>query len=403
MTASVTLMGSQQPMPAPDPSTGLIECRWRDPYAVQIPVDWTSGVYVAKLTSNDTKSQIYMIFVVRDDARQSDFLFQSSVTTFQAYNSWGGKSLYPHSSSEGRQARKASFDRPYDIRHGLGTGNFLNNGGWEYNMVRWLERNGYDVTYCTDIDTHRDAALLLRHKAFLSVGHDEYWSWPMRQHVEAARDAGVHLGFFGANACYWQIRLEPNSSGEPCRTIVAYKEFALSEDPYALDGDPTNDYLVTTQWRKPPVLRPEASMIGAMYVYDGVNADLVVEKADHWVFSGSGALNGDRVPGIMGYEVDQMAPSSPPSTVRLAHSPFVTREGTTSYADTTVYIASSGAIVFAAGSIQWSWGLDDYNTPGSRSSRQSAVIERMTRNVLERFARSRPSLAAARRRAVSGR
>lgn len=400
MLSAITLIGTQQPMPDRDLTTGLIECHWLDPFLLAVPSDWTSGIYLAKLTAGASGKQIYVIFVVRDDARASDFLFQSSVITFQAYNNWGGKSLYPHS-SPGGQARKVSFDRPYDVHHGLGTGAFLNNGGWEYNLVRWLERNGYDVTYCTDIDTHRSPSLLRFHKAFLSVGHDEYWTWQMRQNVEAARDAGVNLGFFGANACYWQIRLETNSAGEPDRTIVGYKEWARFEDPYALDGNPMNDHLVTTQWRLPPVLRPEAMMIGQMYVYDGVNADLVVEKAGHWVFAGSGAVNGDRVRSVMGYEVDEMSPFSPPNTQRLAHSPFVQRDGVTNYADTTIYAVPSGAIVFASGSIQWSWGLDDYNVPDGRTSRLSPVIERMTRNVLDRFAQSSMPLPP-RRRAAGG-
>lgn len=378
MTSAITRNGVVQPMPAPDPVTRLIECRWLDPYELFVPPDWTSGYYLVKLTSQ-SKAQIYTIFVVRDDARRSDFLVQSSVTTFQAYNNWGGKSLYGHN-SDGTHATKVSFHRPYDIHHGLGTGDFLNNGGWELNMVRWLERNGYDVTYCTDVDTHRNGAALLNHKAFLVVGHDEYWTWQMREHVEAARDAGIHLGFFGANICYWQIRLEDDG-----RTIVAYKAAALDDDPLARDADPTNDRLVTTTWRDPPVSRPEASMIGQMYVYDGIEVDLVVYDASSWVFAGSGLKAGDRIKGLMGYEVDQIAESSPPNVIRLARSPFTRRNGLTNWADTTLYEAPSGAIVFAAGTIQWSWGLDDHNVPDSRPSRRATAVDRITRNILDRF------------------
>lgn len=391
MTDRVTLPGIEQPIPKPD-ATGLIECDWINPYELAIPHHWVSGIYLAKLTSGESNEQSYIIFVVRDDGRFSDLLFQSSVATFQAYNNWGGKSLYPHN-SDGPQARRVSFNRPYDLHHGLGAGAFLNNGGWEYNMLRWLERNGYDVTYCTDVDTHRDGAMLLRHKAFLSVGHDEYWSWAMREHVEGARDAGIDLGFFGANASYWQIRFEPDSRGNADRTIVGYKETAFTEDPWALDADSGNNRFITTQWRN---IRAEASMIGQMYVYDGVDFDLVVENASHWVFKGTGLSNGDRIPGIMGYEVDQMAPESPFGTVRLAHSPFIRRNGTLNFADTTVYEAPSGAIVFATGTIQWSWGLDDYNVPESRTSRASAAVERITRNVLARFIGARRSRAVTR-------
>src|SRR5205807_1234894 len=128
-----------------------VECRWTNPYVLAIPstpgdpTDWASGVYLAKLTTGVSGKQSYIIFAVRDDARPSSYLFQSSVTTFQAYNSWGGKSLYDFSSTGGR-AFKVSFNRPYD--DGAGTGNFVNGvSGWEHNMLRFLEREGYDVAY----------------------------------------------------------------------------------------------------------------------------------------------------------------------------------------------------------------------------------------------------------------
>ncbi len=209
------------------------------------------------------------MFVVRDDARPSDLVFQSSVTTFAAYNNWGGKSLYAFNSAGG-PAHKVSFDRPYAMApYGIrldGAGDFLRR--WEYNALRWLEREGYDVTYITDVDTHERGDALLRHRVFLSIGHDEYWSWAMRDHVEAARDRGINLVFLGANASFWQIRFEPGPDGAPNRTIVGYKDAATHEDPLAIDSDPANDHLVTGRWRDPPVSRSEASMIGVMYVAD---------------------------------------------------------------------------------------------------------------------------------------
>src|SRR5262249_47364951 len=154
-------------------------------------------------------------FVVRDDLKRSDLLFQTSVTTYQAYNNWSDFSLYTEP-----QASQVSFDRPYS--RGNGSGDFL---FWEYSLMRFLEREGYDVTYTTNLDTHLRGDLLKDHKAFLSVGHDEYWTWEMRNNVEAARDAGVHLGFFGANICYWQIRLEASGcTGDANRVIVGYKQ-----------------------------------------------------------------------------------------------------------------------------------------------------------------------------------
>lgn len=214
----VTLLGISQQMPSMEVRTGLVECAWQDSYTLGIGSEsdreaWVSGVYLAKLTAGTSGAQAYIIFVVRDETRPSDFLFQSSVTTYQAYNNWGGKSLYDFNSTDGRRAHKVSFNRPYAISsnpaaaYGNGAGDFLTNNavpptdasspsGWEYNMVRWLEREGYDVTYSTNVDTHTNARILDRHKGWLSVGHDEYWTWQMRAHVEGGRDRGVHLAFF---------------------------------------------------------------------------------------------------------------------------------------------------------------------------------------------------------------
>ena len=378
--------GRAQPMPAPDPVTGLMECRWAEPYHVRTADGdgpWPSGVYLARLTARASGRQAYVVFVVRDDTRRAALLFQSSVTTFAAYNNWGGRSLYAFNSA-GAPARAVSFDRPYAMNpYGVpldGAGDFLRR--FEYNALRWLEREGYDVAYATDVDTHRRSDLLPRHRAFLSVGHDEYWTWEMRDHVEAARDRGVHLAFLGANASFWQIRLEPDASGAADRTIVGYKDGAAA-DPLA--ADPARARRVTAHWRDGPTARPEAAMIGVMYVADPVDADVVVDDASHWAFAGTGLARGGVLPGLLGYEVDAIASASPPGLARLAHSPFALASGESGYADMTLYQAPSGALVFATGSMYWNWGLDDYNAPGLRSARASVAAQRITHNVLDRM------------------
>jgi hypothetical protein len=405
--------GRVQAMPQPDPATGLIECTWVDPYVLTIPNDpdpsvWPSGVYVAKLTASGSGRQSYIVFVLRDDDRPSDFLFQTSVTTYQAYNNWGGKSLYGFNSVDGA-ARKVSFNRPYGLGimpgsfHGVGAGEFLTNvqpadqglaGGWEAPMLRWLEREGYDVTYNTNLDTHVDGGQLRLHRAFLSIGHDEYWTWEMRDNVEAALAQGVSLGFFASNAAYWQVRLEPSSTGDANRTMVGYKGTALSEDPLALDGDHTNDHLVTVRFQDPPVSRPEDALIGVRYLSNPVDAEIVMTNAGHWVFGGTGLENGDRLPKLIGYEADYFAGEAPPGTVILAHSPY----GSGLASDMTLYTTASGATVFATGTMQWSYGLDDYGVPEARPSRLSPEAQQITRNVLARFTgaamSSRPSKPA---------
>ncbi|HYR27941.1 MAG TPA: N,N-dimethylformamidase beta subunit family domain-containing protein, partial [Thermoanaerobaculia bacterium] len=374
MTDAVEVTGGAQDACPPDAERGLIRCNWRESYAITIPNDWVSGFYLAKLTGSPSGNQNHILFVVRD-GRRAPLVFQSMVTTYQAYNNWGGKSLYP-SNSTGPPAKAVSFDRPYST--GTGAGQFLL--AWEYPMVRFLEREGYDVTYITNIDTHARPELLRRGTAFLSVGHDEYWSWEMRENVEAARDAGVHLGFFSANTCYWQIRYEDN-----LRTMVSHKETALSTDPILQDGNPLNDHLTTTLWRNVPVNSPEELLIGVMYVQSPIDGDIVIDNPDHWVFANTGLKKGDVLKGLLGYEVDAIVGrASPPGLIRLAHSPFVSADNETGTSDMTIYTARSGAIVFATGTIQWSWGLDEYG-PRSRGNRTSAAAQQITRNVLNRM------------------
>jgi N,N-dimethylformamidase beta subunit-like protein len=406
----VTLRGISQQMPSMDPRTGLVECVWQDPYVLMIgsgadKEDWVSGIYLVKLNAYRSGVQAYIIFVVRDDTRTSDFLFQSSVTTYQAYNNWGGKSLYDFNSTDER-ASKVSFNRPYAISsnpaaaYGNGAGDFVTNNavpptdassasGWEYNMVRWLEQEGYDVTYSTNIDTHSDIWLLDRHKGWLSIGHDEYWTWQMRANVEAARDRGVNLAFFSGNVCYWQIRLEPSVvTGEPDRIIVSYKDDAPMCDPYAR-GESENCHLMTVRWRDPPVNRPEESFIGAMYDGNPVDGDIVIGRPDHWSMQGTELQVGDRLPRLLGYEADRIFGNAPMGTTILAESAYMF-EGKPHLAHMTSYSLPNGATVFATGTIQWSWGLDDFNVPYLRKSSLNSKAQQITRNVLTRFRQGPP-------------
>src|SRR6266852_3062669 len=252
MTNPVDLPGTAQTIPAPDPNTGIVDCNWINPYVFTVPSAWVSGVYVVKLTGDSSGKQFYITFVVRNDGRASALLYQMSVTTYEAYNNYGGKSLYDYNSTSSipqaqvggaglNSAVKVSFNRPYEDS---GEGHFFR---YEFDMVGFLEQNGYDVTYSTDVDTHTRPSELGLHKAFLSVGHDEYWSLEMRQNVTNALNQGLSLGFFSADDCAWQIRFEPSlvtGDPNPTRTIVAYKEDA-SKDPDA--SNPATYNLVTTE------------------------------------------------------------------------------------------------------------------------------------------------------------
>jgi hypothetical protein len=381
----ITLGGTQQVTPAPDPVTGLIECDWNNGFTLNTDRDWTTGVYLVKLTASASGKQSYVSFTLRNDGRRSRLLFQTSVTTYQAYNNWGGKSLYSFNSTDRTAAVKVSFNRPYANDNGAGQ-----LFAWELSLLRFLEREGYDVAYCTNITTHNDPWTLRAHKAFLSVGHDEYWSAEMRQNVVSARDSGVHLGFFGANCCYWQIRLERSAvTGAPRRTIVCYKE-RFQEDPlFGVDNS-----RVTTLWRGDVVNRPEERLIGIQYDFFPVDTDIVVDNAAHFIFEGTGLNNGDRLPGLLGYEADRTFGGGPSNLIRLCHSPVVngggavpeptSRASDRGFADMTIYTARGDALVFAAGSMQFNWGLDD-GTASSRKHLVNATAQRMVRNLLDRF------------------
>jgi len=366
MTDAVQRTSVHQPIPPPDPVTGLIECHWTDPYSLQVQNDWVSGVYLAKLTALPSRIGSWIIFVVRaPESQHARYLVQTSVTTYQAYNDWGGKSLYDFNSPGGR-ATKVSFNRPYGRKSG--PADFLL--GYEYPMVRFLEREGYDVSYSTDVDTHEDGEELLEHAAFLVVGHDEYWTAEMREAVERARDRGVNVAFFAANTCYWRIELEDGD-----RTI------ATTKDP-------------STLWRSS---QPEDELVGTMYTWSPVQGDIAIGDTSHWIFAGSGLHPGDRIPGLLGYEVDRSTPTAYPGTVILTRSPFVHDDGTPDESNMTIYTARSGAIVFATGTIYWAFGLDEYNVALRSFAPVSPAVQQITRNVLNRMA----SRAVVRRRVMT--
>jgi hypothetical protein len=232
----LTGVGTTQPACPEQPETGLIECDWAPAMTFVVPDTWTSGIYVGLLTNSDNY-QDYINFVVRDDERPSDILYQEGVLTYEAYNDYPndaadgsrpetGKSLYRFDSSpaptlsiDGERGTKVSLDRPIaEPRQGT----FLD---WDVYTVEWLEQSGYDVTYSTDIDTHLRPETLLKHKAFISAGHDEYWTRQMYDAVQAARDSGVNLAFLGADSVHWQVRLDPSTTHNvPNRVIVCYRD-----------------------------------------------------------------------------------------------------------------------------------------------------------------------------------
>ena len=351
-----------------DTRTGLVEANWQPSYTFTVPPDWITGVYLAKFI--DTNSmQTYVPFDVRGNFH-SRYVVVTPDTTYAAYNEWGSYSLYKapitaRADSEGESSvrgEKVSFDRPYAT--GYGSSQVL---VYEANAIHWLEYEGYELSYISNVDLHNDPSQLLHHRAYISLGHDEYWTKEMRDGVEHARDHGVGLAFLGANAAYWQMRFEPDSAGLPNRTVVCYKVQTGNND---LARDPLygkDNTRVTSQWRDPVLNRPENALIGIMY------SSLVSSRFGFpWqVSSLAKSTLLDRTglePGqqygcdIVGYEWDRIfANGATPAGLQvLATSHTVSYTGAPDTSNTTYYIAPSGAMVFATGSIYWTTALDSY-------------------------------------------
>jgi hypothetical protein len=385
-TQPVTLPGIAQPMPSPDPVTGMVECNWTSQYTLTTsnpsdPTDWVSGVYLARLTGLDSGKNSWIIFLVRDDSRASALLYQLPFTTFQAYNEWGGESLYDYNSTNAVPAVKVSFNRPYAADRWNGAGDFFD---FAYSLLQFMEQQGYDVSYTGSVDTHTTPSLLLRHNGFVSAAHDEYWSWEMRQNITAARDAGINLGFFGANDVYWQIRFEPSPiTGDANRTVVGYKD-SWPMDPMA--ANPSTYYLITNRWRDDNATLPglpEDALLGEMYNEDEpMSVDVVIGNTSSFIFNGSGLAPDAHLTNLVGYEADRLYFNAPVGTQQITHSPYTFTDGTVQYSDITLYQAASGATVFDTGSMQWNWGL----AQGVQSqSFVSPGAQQITKNVLARL------------------
>ena len=375
-----------QPACVSDVSTGLVDCgNWAESASWAVPSNATSGVYIARLVLNNGGAS-HIIFIVRSDASTSPLLFQTSDTTWQAYNTYGGNSLY--TGSPAGRAFKVSYNRPFFTRgYNSGQSWFFNA---EYPMIRWLEANGYDVAYASGIDTDRDGARILSHKVFLSVGHDEYWSAAQRANVESARSGGIHLAFFSGNEIFWKTRWENSIAGTstPYRTLVCYKETAANQPI-----DPTDPPTWTGSWRDPRFSppadggRPENALTGTIFMVNGPRNDSITVPAAFgpmrfWRNTSIAALPPNTTAtlplGTLGYEWDMDLDNGarPPGLLGMSSTTLdVSGYFLVDYGNTfgggiathklTLYKASSNALVFGAGTVQWSWGLDSTHDNGS--------------------------------------
>ncbi len=373
-----------QPACLVEAASGLVDCgNWAVSASWTVPAGAVSGIYFAKLVREDPEDgrASHVVFVVRDDAGGSDLLFQTSDTTAQAYNAYGGNSLYVGGPGPGR-AYKVSYNRPLTVR-GANPEDSVWNA--EYPLVRWLERNGYDLSYSTGVDSDRRGAELHEHRVFLSVGHDEYWSGAQRANVEAARDAGVHLAFLSGNEVFWKTRWEPglDASATPHRTLVSYKETHAGAK---IDPEPA---IWTGTWRDPRPInpegpRPENALVGQIFTVNCCTYPLSVGAEDgklrFWRNTDVASLPPDGTAtlpdGVLGYEWDEdlVDAARPPGIVRLSSTTVAVPQRIQDHGSTygsgtathhlVLHRRASGALVFGAGTIQWSWGLDGEHERG---------------------------------------
>ncbi|MFG1660131.1 DUF4082 domain-containing protein [Micromonospora chersina] len=365
-----------QPECITDPATEIYDCGvWAVSASWTVPANTVSGVFIAKLRRPDNGDTSHITFIVRDDSSTSALFLQTSDATWHAYNMYGGSNFY-HGGNNGR-AYKISYNRPFGTR-GNNPEDFLFSN--EYPMLRFLERNGYDVSYTTNVDSDRRGELIKNHQVFLSVGHDEYWSGQQRANVEAARDAGVNLAFFSGNESYWRTRWETSKDGSATayRTLVCYKETWNNAKI-----DPAAEW--TGTWRDPRFSppsnggRPENALTGTAYMSN--STDLAVQvpaeqgKYRLWRDTGLASLAAGQTatlaPHTVGYESNEDLDNGfrPAGLIRLSTTVGPTPEYLRDYGNTvtpgttthhlTLYRADSGALVFSAGTIQWAWGLDE--------------------------------------------
>ena len=371
-----------QPLPEPS-AKRTINCQWETTAAYTIPENWLSGVYVAKLTEKNEGLQSYIIFIVRDE-RTADLIFQCSDHTWQAYNRWPSQfSLYDDGIHEWHWGNKSqvSFNRPYgkycqilDQPLSIGSGEFFL---WEFPFSFWLEKEGMDVTYLSNTDTHRQSNTLLRGKGLLSIGHDEYWTIDMFRNVQAAIHAGVHVGFFSGNAVCGRVEWEASQ-----RSITRVGVF----------GPPGG----TREFEAMATLlheRPYANELVGAHSTGPVTggADWICSLPEHWIYRDTGMQRGDRIPGVIGWEWHGEPAPIPGleivATGPTQSAPNVPNDGVYT---ATLYSGPHQNIVFNAATCWWGDGLSQppgyvrpkvYTQPLGPDPR----LQQITRNVLQRM------------------
>ncbi len=324
---------------------------------------WASGLYLVVTRPTHGRGELrFAPFVVRPAEPPSGIVVQVPFTTYQAYNGWGDSSLYKFNSREGA-ATTVNLGRPFDTFQGAG---FLFYGDWQF--ARWLAQERRTVTYVTSYDLHRDPGLLANASLFVSVFHDEYWSTPMRRHLEAFVARGGNAAFLAANSIFWRIRLTDT-------TMTCRKAETTGQD-----RDPD----ITGQWRSALVRDPEDLLLGSRYdsyaFPYGRGFDWTVTAPDHWLYDGTNLKQGDRIGGLVGYEWDNAPYPNAKGLTVVSRTDINIDPSKPHRHEATMLVHPSGGTVFNAGTTYWARYL-----LGDSTFRRDARVGRMTRNVLHRL------------------
>ncbi|WP_247477940.1 DUF4082 domain-containing protein [Bradyrhizobium sp. CW9] len=376
---------ANQPEPLFNDPTNTVDAgNWSVTDSWTVPATSVSGVYFAKVTTDTGNFQNMIPFIVRNDGTVSDVLFQTSDQTWEAYNPWGGYNLYQGpSGTNSDRAYAVSYNRPIAMNSTsdlAGPADFL--FGEEYAAIYWLEQNGYDVSYISGIDAATNAGSLLNTTAYIDVGHDEYWTQSQFANVNAAAHAGVDLAFLSGNQIYWDTELAPSfdANHTPNRTVVEYKDIwsGTQLDPNGTANGGAGLF-------RDPVYgpgTPENSLSGTIFTVDDIQTlDNITIPAGmsqlrFWRNTSIASGNGGTLTRLLGYEWDSDLDNGfrpgglidMSSTTRNVNSLLLdngatTGPGTATHSLTLYRDPTSGALVFGAGTVMWSWGLSNQYAP----------------------------------------
>lgn len=407
--SSATLLGRRQAACPLTRGINMISCaNWTTSLTVEVTRAFVQGDYLLKLVGSRGAAS-YVPLTIWDPASRAAYLVKNDVFTWQAWNSYGGYDFYQGVGSCAptypvcNRARVGSFDRPYG--YAQGAGDFLVN---EYPLVSFIEQHGLDATYVTDVTVQEHPSVILRHRALLSLGHDECWSLQERQAAVAAEHAGVNMIFFAASAVLRHVRLASSTLGAD-RQVIDYRN--STEDPLNGKGNPLE--VTGNTWSSPPSSWSETAFVGATYAgYLAPGATplkMVIVDAASWLFHGSGLHNGSAVPSMLASDFDQFELVQPhPTNVEIfAHSPMNSPMlqtnspggAVSAFADMTYYTdPASHAGIFDAGTNNWIPKLGPCAGPHC----YRRTIAKITGNLFKLFGegpagRYRPSVANSRR------